>query len=192
MKYSSHGAYRGNVIRFNEGRFRKWSLLRRRVAKLVCTVHVLKYPVALQYTPMFDKFGFNPPAGGFLEPGQAEQVSVLFSSEEWALLKSMSDSDENAISLAEWVNAHPDIPEEVVTEQSHEMDRDIIRNQGFTSWYQMHSQLYTRGSEAHVRFESWAEELQRWAAREGWIEHGEHGPLPEIRSIRGFEDDQSP
>lgn len=178
VRYSSHAAYSGGVIQFSEKAFRRWAALRRRVTKLVATVHLLKYPVGLQYTPMFDKFGLNPPAGGFLEPGQTEQVASIFSQSEWSLLRAISDADPSAVSAAEWVNSRENISEEEVLEQSHAMDREMVRNQGYTSWFEMYSQIYRPGSDAHAKFLVWAEELEVWAREHGWIEHGEHGPLP--------------
>jgi hypothetical protein len=184
VRYSSHAAYRGNVIQFSERSFRKWAAIRRRVAKLVTAVHLMKYPVGLQHTPLFEKFGLNPPAGGFLEPGQAEQISELFSPTEWELLKSISDADVNAVGLAEWVASHPDTSEDAVIEQSHAMDRDMVRNQGYSSWYAMHSQMYPPGSAGRARFIAWAEDLRQWAGAQGWIEYGEHGPFPPRKPFR--------
>ena len=73
MKYSYYSLTNGALNHFKEGSFLKWLNFFQKVVKTIVITHILKYPVAFQYTPM-DRFGFNPPAGGFLEPHQVDFI----------------------------------------------------------------------------------------------------------------------
>jgi len=67
FSYSSRrlNKHHSNVNSFNEVALNKWLGLTKEVVEIVTTFHILKYPVGLQDTPIWEKFGINIPAGGF-------------------------------------------------------------------------------------------------------------------------------
>ena len=81
------------------------------------TIHILKYPVAIQYTPLEQKFGINGPYGTFLDIDQSEHVKSILDPNELIILQQISDNNENAKLLVEWVNSHPDISDEEFKKQ---------------------------------------------------------------------------
>lgn len=101
-----------NVNRFNEKSLLKWLKIMTGVTKLVLILHILKSPVALQHTPIEQKFGINGPAGGFLEPYQADRIRRFLDKDVMSTLQEISDKDSEAASLAEGINELPDITEE--------------------------------------------------------------------------------
>lgn len=120
--HSGQSLNHANFTRFNEKAILRWTELLEQVIQLLLTVHILKYPVALQDTPMEEKFGMNTPIGSFLDTYQAEQIKEVLNTDELSVLQEISNNDEGARALAEWVNSHPDISEEEFKKQLDEWD----------------------------------------------------------------------
>ena len=133
-RYSSKRLSRSNVNNFQEKAFLKWLDVMIKVLSLVVTFHILKYPLALQNTPLYKKFGLNPPAGGFLEPNQVDNFKKILSSEWIVALQQISDNDSDAVGKAEWVNTLPDINESEIEEQIEREEKRWIEMQGFERW----------------------------------------------------------
>jgi hypothetical protein len=121
--YSAQNLNNANFTRFNEKVILEWLNLLECVIQLLLTIHILKYPVAIQHTPIQDKFGINGPFGGFLDVFQSEQIKEVLDPDEFAILKTISDNDDSAISLAEWVNSQPDLTEDELKEQINDFDK---------------------------------------------------------------------
>ncbi|MFY9299634.1 MAG: hypothetical protein WAO91_00385 [Candidatus Nitrosotenuis sp.] len=121
--YSGMDLANANFNRFNEKSFLKWLELMTRVIKSVIILHVLQYPVALQHTPIEDKFGINGPAGTFLLPHDSEAVKNFLDKDIMETLQEISDNDPEATSLAQWVNDQPDITEEALRGQLEEFGK---------------------------------------------------------------------
>ena len=175
VRYSSRHLSHGNVTRFQVIAFEKWADLTFQVVRLVTTVHLLKYPVGLQETWIDQKFGLNPPMGGFLNPWQVDRLRSLFGSDDLAMLQAISDTDPEARKLAEEIAAMPDLTTEQRELQELRWAKDVIENQGFESWFQM-CLRFDELSGADPGFREIAEGLKAWAAERGLLEHGRHGP----------------
>jgi len=121
--FSGQNMNNANFTRFNEKVILKWSKLVEKVVQLLLTIHILKYPIAIQSTPIQDKFGINGPFGGFLDVFQSDQIKEVLNSDELQLMQTISDNDETAILLAEWVNSQPDITEGDFKKQIEDFDR---------------------------------------------------------------------
>lgn len=175
VRFSAFNLNRGNIPRFNGTGLEQWSSLRARVVAIVVAVHLLKYPVGLQETPLFPKFGLHPPAGGLVEPEDAENMRALFSPFWLEVLQELSDGDEDARSVSAWVNGLPDLTEESLKEQAQAFDRDMVRMQGFRSWLEVQEKF---GRFDDPGFTEWVAELRTWAKEKGLSDYGEKGPLP--------------
>jgi len=126
--YSGQSLNRANFTRFNDKAILDWIELLERVIQLLLTIHILKYPIAIQNTPLQDKFGINGPFGGFLDVFQSEQIKEILNTDELIKLQEISDNDEGARSLAEWVNSQPDITEEKFKKQVADFDKFIDKH----------------------------------------------------------------
>src|SRR5260221_1400887 len=73
-RFSSRALTISNVNTFNEKSLKYWVHSLQKVIRLVMILHILKYPVAYQYTPIDEKFGLNSTVEGFLNPQQVERV----------------------------------------------------------------------------------------------------------------------
>ena len=105
------------------------------IVRINCAIHFLKYPVGLQYTPMNDKFGINGPMGGFLNTDQQKRIIVIFDNKILKILQKISDDDEEAKYLTEDINNRPDITREEFDKQIIESNKELIKGQGWDSWY---------------------------------------------------------
>jgi hypothetical protein len=123
--FSSHGLNNANFTRFNDKALNSWVTSMEEVVQFLLTVHILKYPVALQHTPIEQKFGINGPYGGFLDVHQSDQVKKVLPEQELTILQRISDNDSNARTLADWVNSNPDISEEDFKKQLTEFDEFV-------------------------------------------------------------------
>jgi len=137
-------------------------------------IHILKYPVAYQYTPIDEKFGLNGPVGGFLNPQQVERVKAIFDEETNTLLQKISDADPEAIELAQWVQSFPDITEEEFEQQSIDHDKRLIPHYvgGFPKWLEDQKKIldiYEQQNipEAKARLENHIAIITQWAIEEG-------------------------
>lgn len=133
-RYSSKALLRSNVNNFNEKSFIKWFNFFKQTVRIVVELHLLKYPVGLQFTPIEEKFGLNGPVGGFLNPYQVEQIKKIFDDKTLKVLQKISNEDESAIALAEEINRRPDITEEEFAKQLEENDKWQIEGMGFKNW----------------------------------------------------------
>jgi hypothetical protein len=123
--FSGHGLNNANFTKFNNKAVIRWAELLEEVIQVLLTVHILKYPVALQETPIEAKFGINGPFGGFLDVHQSELVKEVLNPDELIIIQKISNNDEGAKSLFEWVNSHPDISQEDFKEQLDEFNSFI-------------------------------------------------------------------
>jgi hypothetical protein len=107
--YSSHAHFRGNVNRLNESSLRRYVQFLERVVEAIITMMLLKYPIGMQSLPLFDKYGSNPPVGGFLdEHFQPIVVAVLDEGVKEALQR-ISDNDPDVKETVRYILALPDL-----------------------------------------------------------------------------------
>jgi hypothetical protein len=115
--HSNQELAKSNTNRFNEQAFLKWFELMTNVIQFVVSLHILKYPVALQYTPIDQKFGMNGPVGLFLQPSDTKRIRNFLDNDILKTLQEISDADPTAQSLREWVEEQPDISNDELQEQ---------------------------------------------------------------------------
>lgn len=173
-RYSSRALTVSNVNTFNEKSLQYWVQSLQEVIRLVLILHILKYPVAYQYTPIDDKFGLNGPAGGFWKPQQVERVKAIFDEETNALLQTISNADPDALARAEWVQAFPDIIEEELEQQTLEFDKQMILHyhDGFPKWLEQERKTLDfydqfNNPEGKAKHEERIAFLTQWAKEEG-------------------------
>lgn len=123
--FSSHNLNNANFTKFNQNVVFNWTVQLENVVQLLLILHVLKYPVALQNTPLEQKFGINIPYGGFLDIYQSDRIKAILNPEELKILQQISNKDENAKVLFEWVNSHPDISDKEFKKQLLDFDKDV-------------------------------------------------------------------
>lgn len=100
-----------------------------RSIRLATMGFTVNFPMALHPLPLFEKFAFSPPAGGFLDESQVESVVAIFPDEVSKILSEICLSDEDASSLAEGVRSMPDQTEEEIFESlKRTLEGDEFKN----------------------------------------------------------------
>ena len=177
-----HSRLRLNLRNSNIGRFdavslKKWIQMFCDVIEMVTIFHVLRYPIALQYTPLDDKFGINPPAGGFLRPFEVDKIKRIISNVYLSELQDMSDNDEKAVAMAEWVNKRPDITEEDLTRQFEESDKQEIQHFGYNNWLKNERHILKLAKQDKSKEYHWQlkriDRMTKWAKENGFFEPSE-------------------
>ena len=171
--YSSYAQRRSNVNYFNKDALKRWCIITEKVIQTVSIVHLLKYPVGLQYyTSLDEKFGLNPPFGGFLRPIQQQTIKQIFNKQTLDLLQDISNKDEEAIELAKCVNDLPDITDEEFRKQMIEFDKFQIKSQGWDKWYKNKMQMLNSFSAESKNYKKHSQEikkLKQWASKNNLI-----------------------
>lgn len=121
-RYSTTGQTRSNFNQFNESSLRRYVECTTRVVKGIVTMMLLKYPIRMQNLPLWDKFGLNSPAGGFLDESSRPFVLVILDEEAKEILQSISNNDLAVNEIVKQILAMPDLTEEQLKKQSAEWD----------------------------------------------------------------------
>jgi hypothetical protein len=145
-----------NLPVFSADALQLWADRLVEVAQTVLAVHLMKYPVGLQVTPLSEKFGLNPPAGGFVEPWVRDRFRAFLPETVRDALQHVSDNDADALERAAWVNEHADISEEEYEQQIQRQDRELIEHGGFENWARLRDSV-----DDAVKAHSTSEEIQR-------------------------------
>jgi hypothetical protein len=121
--YSSHAHFRANFNRFNESSLRRYVQFMERVVKAVIAMMMLKYPIGMQRLPLFAKYGFNPPAGGFLDEDSQPVVVAVLDEAVREALQQLSDNDPDVHETVRSIIALPDLTAEQLAAQSSQTSK---------------------------------------------------------------------
>jgi hypothetical protein len=172
FKHSSRELIQSNINQFIEDTFILWLDLLKHTVQLIVELHLLKYPIGLQYTPMENKYGINGPIGGFLEPFQIERIKKIFDAQTFKILKTISDEDKETVYLANEINNLPDITEEDFKKQMLEQDKSHMKLMGYKNWLKS-EKLILKGlkkeSHEYKKMIENIENMKKWAKSEGLI-----------------------
>ena len=95
-----------------------------KVVDIVVIAYVLKYPVALQSTPLYQKFGLDYPVGLCLDTDQSTALRKFLDKDVLKTLQTISDSDVEAVELAQQINDRPDLSPEQLQQQMDEFYKE--------------------------------------------------------------------
>lgn len=173
IRFSSRELSRANVNTFNQESIRKWMEFMERVVKVVITLHILQYPVGLQEIDTFSKFGFNPPAGRYVEPHQAEGIRQFLDKNVIETLQTISDADPETKSISQEINSMPDLTIEEIRALEEEAEKLDIQGylSGYRGWIRARKQgskteRKASPSEYKIRTQRW-KRLKKWAKENG-------------------------
>lgn len=105
-----------NTTSFSETGMQTGAELLLRSIRLTAMGFAVNFPMSFQALPLFEKFAFSPPAGGFLDEGQVESVKSIFLDEVSKKVSAICLANEDASSLADGVRSMPDQTEEEIFE----------------------------------------------------------------------------
>lgn len=175
MRYANRNMWRSNTPHFSEASLIRWSKLFKKVVQIITITHVLKYPIAFQYTPIDEKFGLNGPVGTFLRPGQYHHLNSFIPDNVRDILQHLSDSDEDATALAKAICDQADITPEQLVQQAIQQDKSMIEMhpKGFVGWLETEKRYRSHlDTEEAIRFDARMNLLEQWARENGVYDQG--------------------
>ncbi|MBE1876117.1 hypothetical protein [Myceligenerans pegani] len=157
-----------NVHSFRPRAVELWISRLRDCARIVTTLHLLRYPVGMRVTDLDAKFGIDPP-NGLLHPAMRERMIQYLPESVATSLQRISDADEEATEVADWVASLPDLTPEEQTAQQEKHDKEFILMSGFENWRELWDRALTNTlvEEAAVKERrDYVERLRVWAVSE--------------------------
>ena len=118
-----------NMTSFSETGMQTGTELLLRTIRLTALGFVVNFPMSFQALPLFEKFAFSPPAGGFLDEGQVGSVKSIFPDDVSKKVSVICLANEDANSLADGVMSMPDQTEEEIIESlKRTLESDEFKN----------------------------------------------------------------
>jgi len=121
-RYSTTGQTRSNFNQFSNSSLHRYVEFMKMIVQGIVTMMLLKYPIGMQNLPLWDKFGLNSPAGGFLNESSQPAVLVILDEETKKVLQGISNNDSTVNGIVRHILAMPDLTEEQLKKQSAEWD----------------------------------------------------------------------
>lgn len=175
------GILKNNSQTFEAELISKWLKSYADIISLICTLHLLKYPISVVRFDYNKKFGIDIPSFGGLEEYNFDKIAAILPDKYIEDIKLIAKEDPTTQRTIQEINALPDMTEEQVEEQIINLEKMFIKNgEGFTSWLDdQEKQLKSFGieefdNEMKARIEllkKWAEEnnfMEPKAKRKGW------------------------
>jgi hypothetical protein len=122
-RYSTTGQSRSNFNQFNDSSLLRYADLMKKIVRGIITMMLLKYPIGMQNLPIRDKFGLDPPVGGFLDEHSRRAVLDILDDKTIKVLLRISNNDSRVKEIVKEILAMPDLNEEQLKKQIEERDR---------------------------------------------------------------------
>lgn len=147
IKYSNGiGLYKSNFQTFEENGIELWLKAFEDIVTVIVTLHMLKYPTTMANLDYEKKFGINVPAFPHIRTGELDSVKKFLPDNYFALIKEISEQDEDVALFKAWINEHPDITEDQIKEQIMRSAKTDIENGGFLHHVKNQLTLYQSSS----------------------------------------------
>jgi hypothetical protein len=127
--YSTTGQSLSNFNQFNESSLIKYVDLMKKTVSYMVTMMLLKYPIGLKNLPLWEKFGFDAPAAGFLSEHTQQIVLNTLDEKTKESLQKIFDSDPIVKEIISQIISMPDLTEEQLNKQRAEWD-DLMEKKG--------------------------------------------------------------
>lgn len=128
FQYSSTASTKANFNQFNEKALIKYSKLMFSVVSSIIEIMLIKYPIGIKPLPLFDKFGINPPAGGFLEFQQIIYLKYVLTDEKLGFIEHVADNDQEVKDIINELESLPDLSSEELHKQAKEFDKFLKKD----------------------------------------------------------------
>ena len=170
-KFSSHKLSHSNTNQFSETSFHLWFSLMKEVVEILAILHLLKYPIGLQHTPIEDKFGINGPVGSFLSPCKSDNLKKIIDRNALIILQEISDNDHDVKGVLEWIHSFPDITREELVQQFEDHDKLSIEGGGLEQWLKnqkVHYKNIPKDSDEYKEKQAYIKKMKQWAKENGY------------------------
>lgn len=121
-RYSTTGQSQSNFNQFNESSLLRYFDLMKKTVSCMVTMMLLKYPIGLKNLPLWEKFGFDAPAAGFLSEHTQQIVLETLDEKTKEILQKICKSDPEVKEIVNQILLLPDLTEEQLSKQRAELD----------------------------------------------------------------------
>jgi len=141
-KYSNKfGKYKTNSQTFEPDLLKLWLETYEKITSIVCTLHLLKYPISVIHFDYSQKFGIDIPSFGGLEKHNIEKIGKILPNNYLKTIEKIAENDSKTQKTIEEIESFPDKTDEEVEEQIREMEKSFIEGMSFKKWYEHQESL---------------------------------------------------
>ncbi|HET7231818.1 MAG TPA: hypothetical protein VFJ16_17535, partial [Longimicrobium sp.] len=142
----------------------RWYDTFREVVVVLCTLHLIKYPLGAIRFDFSSRFGFDVPSFGGLDSFQVDRLEDVIGMETFALISRLGETDPHANEVMEWVRSLPELTEEDWRVERLNFHKQRLEDQGIEGWQRMPAELRAGLDPEDV------EMLLQWAREHGFDE----------------------
>lgn len=134
-KYSNKlGRFKSNFQTFEPDIIDSWLKTYEKIASIICSLHLLKYPIAVVRYNYSRKFGIDIPSFGGLEEFNIEKIRRILPDNYLSTIESIAENDKTTQETINEIKSFPDKTEEEVEEQCRFIEKISIEGSGFIKW----------------------------------------------------------
>ena len=172
--YSSVSLNGSDINRFAPDSFKTWIEAVSIAIQDLVILFLCKYPIGLHAVPIWEKFGLNPPIGGFLESHQVWELERMIPEPVLSVLRELTKDDTTVSAILEEITSLPDLTDQQIETQAMDVEKEQIRNIGFLKWRaQKLPALSYQDEELNQYWRDRISELEEWATRNDLYEKGQ-------------------
>lgn len=165
------GMLTSNFQTFEERGLHTWLDGYEEIVKVLTLCHLIKYPIGAVKYDWSQKFGYDKPMFGGLDPYQVEAIQDLLEEEAFRIVEKLANRDSKVDELMNWVESKPDITEEEKEEQLVNWEKEKIKQQGFEKWLPEEEETIEKHGEITQRWKERVNRLRGWAKENGYYEN---------------------
>jgi len=174
VKYSnSMGLSNRNSQTFDAKLILSWLVSFTEIISLVCTLHLLKYPISVIRFDYRRKFGIDIPSFGGLEEHNIDKIASILPDKYFEDISLLAQKDPSTQKTIQEIMALPDMTVDQVEEQIIKLEKSLIENgEGFTKWLEIQERLSRAlgQNEFDERMKNRIEILKKWATENNFLE----------------------
>ncbi|WP_396601672.1 hypothetical protein [Algibacter sp. R77976] len=141
-KYSNKlGRFKSNSQTFEPDLIDSWLNTYEKIASIVCTLHLLKYPISVVKYDYSRKFGIDIPSFGGLETFNIEKIRKILPEYYLESIEKIAETDISTQETIKEIKSFPDKTEEEVEEQVLFIEKLTIEGCGFKKWLEQQNNL---------------------------------------------------
>ncbi|MBD2093807.1 hypothetical protein H6F90_01390 [Trichocoleus sp. FACHB-591] len=170
---NAFGISKSNKQTFEKTAFDTWFSAYKEVVDILCSLHLVKYPIGVIRFDYSAKFGINIPFFGGLDEFEVDRLEQVIGQAAFQIIQSIAASDSTVQNLLNWITSLPDISEAEAQTQLIEGDKSLIKAMGFNNWANMmHQSISIAGNKLSEHetaiYEQRLEHLRQWSEENGY------------------------
>lgn len=174
IKFSNQmGLLKSNCQTFEPKLLDKWLKSYADIVSLICSLHLLKYPISVIRFDYQKKFGIDIPSFGGLEEYNITKISKILPSGYLKEIEIIANDDQVTQNTIQEISSFPDMTEEELEEQIIRFEKSFIENgEGFTKWLEEQEALLKSLGETKFdeKMKNRIEILRKWAIEYNFLE----------------------